>query len=80
MSVRLEGNTIYLEGDCFIEDAEPLATLLHAPGRIVDLGQCRRVHTALLQALLVFRPYLTGAMEDDALFTLLADHLPQAKQ
>lgn len=72
MSIRLEGDRILLEGDCFIEDAESLVSLLYTLGRTVDVSQCRVMHTALLQAMLAFRPRVAGQMGDEVIDRLLA--------
>jgi hypothetical protein len=61
MSIKDEGGRIRLEGVCRVEEAEPLAALLQAGLRPVDLGECREAHTAVLQVLLAFRPPIEGA-------------------
>ncbi len=62
MSVRRDGSVVYLEGDCPVQDAEALAAFLEErAGMTVDLSQCRQLHTALVQALLRFRPSVQGA-------------------
>ena len=74
MTVRSEGDLIILEGDCFIADAEALARLLREPGRVVDVGGARRLHTAIIQAMLVFRPAVIGQTGNPAIDALLAGH------
>ena len=72
MSVRRDGQTVRLEGDCHVEDAEPLAALLEAREALtVDLCACTRLHSAVVQVLLVFRPTLEGEPAN----ALLAHHL-----
>lgn len=62
MSIRLEGNRILLEGQCRVEDAEPLLGWLHADrSRIVDLADAEHLHTAVLQILLAMAPQIQGA-------------------
>ena len=67
MSVILEGEVVRLHGECRVEDAEPLLTLLQArAGRRVDLGGAGHLHAAVVQVLLALRPVLTGPASDDA--------------
>ncbi len=61
MTLRLEGSIVYLEGDCTVDQAEPLAAALDNGALTVDLSQCQRLHSALAQALLRYRPTLQGA-------------------
>jgi ABC-type transporter Mla MlaB component len=62
MSVRLEGHMISLEGQCRVEDAEPLLGWLQADrGRAVDLTDAEHLHTAVLQILMALRPHIRGA-------------------
>ncbi|SDM55928.1 hypothetical protein SAMN05216360_102438 [Methylobacterium phyllostachyos] len=57
--------TIRLEGDCPVEDAETLASLiLGDPGRAVDWTACTRMHTAVYQVLLRLRPVMRGTCRD----------------
>ena len=53
MSVRRDGDIIRLEGECHVNDAEALTALLDGDlaAATVDLSQCRRLHGAVLQAL-----------------------------
>jgi hypothetical protein len=66
MSVRrLESGSIVLEDECPVEDAETLFQLLQAtPEAPCDWTQCGRLHTAVLQVLLVARPALRGPCAD----------------
>ncbi len=65
MSVRRDGERIRLEGDCHVEDAEPLlALLMENPGLSADLSACTRLHTAVAQVLLAFAPALEGESPD----------------
>jgi hypothetical protein len=62
MSVRLEDDTVILEGPCGVEDAEPLLALLQeARTRPVDIQGAESLHTAVFQVLLATRPPLRGA-------------------
>lgn len=72
MSVRLDETAIRLEGECHVEDAEALVAYVQAHPKLpVDLSQCRHLHSALAQALLAFRPVLTGVGADETLETWL---------
>ena len=66
MSVRLEGDIIRLEGRCGVEEAETVAALFdQGGGWEVDLSACRHLHSALAQALLVFRPSIRNSAAED---------------
>jgi hypothetical protein len=66
MSVRLDGDVIRLEGDCRVEDSEPLLALLQADrGRVVDLTMAVSLHSAVVQTLLALRPPLVGTPRDE---------------
>ncbi|WP_338663601.1 hypothetical protein VQH23_00230 [Pararoseomonas sp. SCSIO 73927] len=65
MSVRLEGDTIRLEGAVRVEDAEPLLALLQGgAGRAVRLDGAGPLHTAVVQLLLALRPPIRGVPAD----------------
>jgi hypothetical protein len=61
MTVRLTAGTIFLEGECPVEDAAALAQHLglHAQAT-VDWSRCDAMHTAVFQVLLAVRPPLIG--------------------
>jgi len=67
MTVRLDGALIRLEGEGRVEDAEALLALLQAPGgmRHVSLDGSGRLHTAVVQVLLVLRPPVSGTPSDE---------------
>jgi hypothetical protein len=68
MSVRLEAGKISLRGNCPVEDAEPLLTLLqNHPDCPVDIGNATNLHAAVLQVLLAFRRELIGHSRDSFL-------------
>lgn len=53
MTVRHESGVIYLEGDCGVEEAEPLLqALAESPDTVVDWSACGRLHTAVVQLIL----------------------------
>jgi hypothetical protein len=65
MSVRIDDAVIFLEGDCPVEDAEHLLTLLQeSPQRRVDLTHAGHLHTATVQVLLAMRPPIAGQFAD----------------
>jgi hypothetical protein len=66
VSVRRDDlGTIVLEGNCAVEDAEPLLQLLQAtpPGRC-DWTRCNYLHTAVVQVVLAAGPVLIGPCGD----------------
>jgi len=68
MSVRLDGNVILLEGQCRVEDAEPLLGWLQADrSRTVDVSNAEHLHAAVLQILMALRPAVRGTAEDSFL-------------
>lgn len=62
MTVRLvDGVTIVLEGQCGIDDADPLLRhLLAAPHATVDWRLCRGAHAAIIQLLLASKVSVDG--------------------
>lgn len=66
MTVRLDGETIWLQGRCHVEDAEPLLGLLQAkPGRIVDCSRADTLHSAVVQVLIASGSPVTGDSSDE---------------
>jgi hypothetical protein len=58
---RDESGTIWLEGPCPVEDAEPLLQMLQAtPAAAVDWTRCDHLHTAVVQVILAAEPSLLG--------------------
>lgn len=66
MSVRRdESGTIILEGNCPVEDAEPLLQLIQETTVArCDWTRCSGLHTAVLQVVLVASPSLLGPCGD----------------
>jgi hypothetical protein len=61
MSVRAEGDMVFLEGRCAAGDAEALLVALQErPEAGVDIAGVAKMHLAVLQVLLVLRPPLSG--------------------
>lgn len=60
MTVRLEGDRIYLEGRCPVEDAEMLLQSLQEKPLAVDLSRAGRLHTAVVQILMAARVEVIG--------------------
>ncbi len=65
MTVRVAGDTIYVEGVGHVAEAEPiLSALLEDPSRTIDLSGTTRLHSAVIQLLLALRPRTIGAPAD----------------
>lgn len=65
MSVRVDGETVRLEGDCRAADAEALcAALVGHAGLRVDLSAAETLHTAVVQVLLALGPPIVGEPRD----------------
>jgi hypothetical protein len=65
MTVRLETTVIHLEGECRVEDAEPLYALLRdGAGRSVDLSMAGHLHAAVVQVLVLLQPRVEGPVGD----------------
>jgi hypothetical protein len=65
MTVRFEDGVIFLSGECRVEDAEALASLLSAqPARRIDISAAAGLHTAVVQILVAFEPALLGTPSD----------------
>ncbi len=61
MTVSLNTDTITLSGPCGVEEVETLVGYLESqPGLSVDISAAKTIHTALWQALMVFRPHIVG--------------------
>ena len=60
-----EEGTIVLQGNCSVEDAEPLLRLLLSESaRSVEWTHCDQLHTAVLQVLLAVKPKIAGPCGD----------------
>lgn len=65
MSVHLDGDRITLQGECRVEDAQPLLELLQTGrSRVVEISQVVSLHTAVFQVLLALRPPVAGQSQD----------------
>ena len=65
MSIRPDGPIVHVEGDCPVEDAETLLRLLQDPSvRIIDWTGAERLHTAVVQIVLVVGRELRGPCGD----------------
>lgn len=79
MTVRLVGDIIRLEADCYVEDAEILVRMIQdGEGRTVDLSACRHLHSAVAQVLLSFGTTIAVGPEDDFLREHLMPSLEQS--
>jgi hypothetical protein len=73
MTVRLADGTVFLEGECPVEDGAALAQhLARHPRATVDWSACDSMHAAVFQVLLAVRPPLRGAPGGDFIRTHLA--------
>jgi hypothetical protein len=62
MTIELGEAAIALTGTCGIEEVEALVGyLVSHPERPVDLSAATAIHTALWQALMVFKPNVIGS-------------------
>ncbi len=85
MSVRVEGERVWLEGDCPAADAEALCAALigqtrHTsetgrPGRVVDVSGALTLHAAVVQTLLALGPRIEGGLQDRFLRVHVASKL-----
>ena len=76
MTVRLDGDLIRLEGACHVEEAEALLRLIHdAPGRGIDLSDCKRLHAAVVQVLISFGATIAVPAQDPFLCDFVAPNL-----
>jgi hypothetical protein len=68
MPIRFTKNVAYLEGECDMDDVEPLLEWFreHPKGK-VNLKECQFLHTAVLQILMAVRPAVTVMPADEAL-------------
>ncbi|KQT05176.1 hypothetical protein ASG42_21960 [Rhizobium sp. Leaf391] len=82
MTVSLVNSTIFLSGICGVDEVEALIGHLESqPGSIVDLSEAISIHTALWQALLVYKPAIRGTPVPEStagtIFPAIAAHLQQ---
>lgn len=72
MPLQLHDHVAVLTGVLTVEETEPLvAWLRNADDATVDLDACFHLHTAALQALLLFRPTVAAAPRN----AFLAEHI-----
>jgi len=61
MTVSMDDKAIRLTGPCGVEEVETLVGYMDRyPDLHIDVSGATTIHTALWQALMVFRPKLTG--------------------
>ncbi|WP_202049813.1 hypothetical protein [Microvirga mediterraneensis] len=76
----MNGEVILLEGQCRVEDAEPLLAWLQANrNRIVDLTNAEHLHGAVFQILMALKPAIRGEGKDAFLRDWLTPVLTAAK-
>ncbi len=75
---RSHTGTVVLDGVCAVEDAEPLLQMLQAtPTAVVDWTECRQMHTAVFQVILMSGIAPFGRCGDAWVAEWLAPKLPQ---
>lgn len=81
MSVRADGQTIYLEGRCRLEDAEALlSALLQVPDRPIDVSAAEILHTAVIQVVLASGRRVEGEWNNSFLGKFVVIRPPQGTQ
>ncbi len=76
MTIELHQDTISLISACPAQDAETLVELLiQQRSRSVDASACTSLHSAVLQALIAFRPKLQSVPDDGAIRLLFSQAL-----
>ncbi|NQE64282.1 hypothetical protein [Caulobacter sp. RHG1] len=79
MNIIRDGDVIALQGHCRVEDAEPLAALLHeSPGATLDVSACESLHSAVVQAILAFGVPIVGQPAEPFLASLLIPALARS--
>lgn len=74
MSVRLEGDLIFLEGRCTAEESEILLIALRdRPGLAIDASGLTRAHLAVVQVLLALKPEIRLPPADRILAEIIMD-------
>jgi len=62
MTMSFSDGVINLSGKCGIDEAEALVSYLSShPETVVDVAAATEIHTALWQALMMFRPTVSGS-------------------
>lgn len=80
MTVRVDGQVIFLEDDCHVDQAELLLLRLQEdPARSVDLSRCRHLHSALAQVLLSHGVRVSGEPPDTFLRQFVAPNFQSAE-
>jgi hypothetical protein len=68
VTLRWDGEAIFLQGECPADEAEELLELVLAhPAAPIDWACCRSAHTAVVQVLLAAGRPLRGLPEDEFL-------------
>jgi hypothetical protein len=81
MSVRVNEQTIYLEGPCRLEDAEALLNaLLQVPHGPIDVSAAETLHTALIQLIIASGRGVEGRWRNSFLHKFVVMRPPQGHQ
>jgi hypothetical protein len=78
MTIRRDHDTVVLEGQCDVEDAEVLVQHLQAGATLIDWAGCTHLHTACLQVLLAARLPVHGTPPSASLARWVAPLLQAA--
>jgi hypothetical protein len=72
MTVTLNAGTVTLTGNCGVEEVETLVNYLERqPRLLVDLSSADAIHTALWQALMVYKPKIISVPESSVVANTL---------
>lgn len=73
MTISCTANTITLSGTCGVEEVEALVEHLEShPQATVDLDGATAVHTALWQALMVYKPNVEASARAEAMGQIMS--------
>ncbi|MBW9091663.1 hypothetical protein JNB91_28125 [Rhizobium wenxiniae] len=84
MTVQVDEKAIRLTGQCGVEEVETLVGYMYRhPDLHIDLSAATTIHTAIWQALMVFRPNLIGfpvsSSTSDKILSEIDAYLRQAR-
>jgi hypothetical protein len=80
VTIRQEGDILYLSGRCSAEDAETLLVALQdRPGSVIDASSMTRLHLAVAQVLLALIPQVIAKPSDPMLTATVFDRLSHVK-
>ncbi len=72
MTIRLETDSIVMEGDCGVDDVESLLVLMdERPDLDLDIDRAEALHTAIWQLMMLRKPVVRGRPRNG----FIRDHL-----